>query len=279
MSSLSGRSGWRAVQSSIRFALLLAAVVVLSGLLGSVVAVAEDPKPATAADLPKAEVILDKWVEASGGKEVFEKIHNRVTKATFEIMGIGVKLDLTTYQQAPNKSYVVLKGEAIGTHEEGSDGKVYWEVSTIEGPRVIEGKEKDFSKRGAVFNQELNWRKLYPKVECVGVEDIEGASCYALTMTPEKGGPEKWYINKKTHLIAKGVVTYPSKMGDLKITNLPGEYKSVDGVMIPYFTKSLLMSQTRLITVTSVEHNAEIPEDRFALPDDIKKLLEATKEE
>jgi hypothetical protein len=36
-------------------------------------------------DLPKAETILDKYVEATGGKAAYEKHHTEISKGTMEI--------------------------------------------------------------------------------------------------------------------------------------------------------------------------------------------------
>ena len=252
----------------------LAVACLLGGLSASGVVLAEDKQASQAEDLPKAEVILDKWVEASGGKEALEKIHNRVTKQTFEILGMGVKADITLWVAAPNKSRMALQSQAIGKHEEGTDGTTFWEVSSMQGPRILEGRERAFMQRAAIFSPELHWRELYPKVECAGVEDVEGTSCYKMVMTPAGGDPETWYLNRETHLLAKVEITYPSQMGDILITIVPSDYRKVDGLMISHTSINKLIGQTRIITVTSVEHNVDIPADRFELPEDIKALLE-----
>ena len=45
---------------------------------------------ALAADeLPKAETILDKYVEATGGKAAYQKHHSEISKGTLEAVGPG----------------------------------------------------------------------------------------------------------------------------------------------------------------------------------------------
>jgi hypothetical protein len=86
--------------------------------------------------LPKAEQILDQYVEAIGGLAALEKINNRVTKATIEISGEGIKLSSTMYQARPDKSYTVIESPDTGKMESGSDGNVVWEMSAIAGPQI-----------------------------------------------------------------------------------------------------------------------------------------------
>ena len=62
--------------------------------------------------------------------------------------------------------------------------------------------------------------------------------------------------------------------GTIPVESYTGEYKEMDGIMIAFKTRILQMGQEVVSTVKSVEHNVEMPKDRFALPDEIKALLE-----
>ena len=42
-------------------------------------------------DLPKAETILDKYIEVTGGKAAYEKNHSEVSTGTMEFVGKGIK--------------------------------------------------------------------------------------------------------------------------------------------------------------------------------------------
>ena len=39
------------------------------------------------------------------------------------------------------------------------------------------------------------------------------------------------------------------------------------------------MGQTRMVIAESIEHNMDIPEDRFSLPEEIQELVDKAKEE
>ena len=93
--------------------------------------------------LPEAAEILDRYVEATGGLEAYDKIQNRMIKGTLELTGQGISLDITLYQARPQKSYNLIESEVTGKIEKGTSDGVAWEDSMMSGPRILEGEERD----------------------------------------------------------------------------------------------------------------------------------------
>ena len=231
--------------------------------------------------LPKAEEILDKSVDALGGKAAFEKLRNRVTKARIETQIPGrpqsQSAALTMYQEAPNKCYEVVELEGIGKVETATDGVTYWENSPVQGARVLEGEEKAQQQRATLFNPELRWRELYQKVECVAVEDVAGVPCYKLVLTPAEGKPETVWYDRKTYLPAKGEAVLATSMGALPVQQTFADYRKVDGILVRHKLTQTTAGVEQVITVESIRHNVDIPPDRFALPEAITKLVDKPK--
>jgi hypothetical protein len=223
--------------------------------------------------------VLDKAIEATGGKAAFEKVHNRATKGTVEITPPGMKGTLMVYEAAPSKKYVVIELEGGPKEESGTDGQVFWQISQT-GARVLEGEERALHAREAVFNGELQWRKLFKKAECVGVEDVDGKPCYKIVLTPEEGRPETRYYDRKSYLLQKSEITVMTGMGEIPVKTMYTDYKKVDGMLFPLkATQDAGGMQQMVVTLTSITHDAEIPADRFALPASVKALAEKSKGE
>jgi len=233
-----------------------------------------NPARAVEEELPKAEDILDQYVKATGGKEAYQKTHNRVVKATMEIVGMGIKAPLTEYSAAPNKSYVIMESESIGKSEGGFDGEVAWEMSTMLGARIKKGEERALAVREGTFNSELHWRELYEKAECVGAETVNDKECYKVVMTPKEGAPETRYYDRETHLLVKVAMTAKTPMGEIPIEGLVSDYKEVDGVLFPHKTELIMVGQKRALVIESIEHNVDLPADRFELPEQVRALAE-----
>lgn len=230
---------------------------------------------------PPAEDIIARSIKAMGGEEAMEKLHSRVSKWEFEIVGQGVSGPMTVYEQAPNKQYTLLELEGLGKMESGTDGDVHWEINPMMGPRVLEGPEKALNVRQSTFNAQLYWKKMYKKAESAAIEDIDGRPCFKVVFTPEIGKPETTWYDSKSLLPVRIQLTMESAMGELPVIMTPSEYKKVDGILIPHQVEQVIGGgmQTTRVKMTSVEHNVEIPADRFDLPDAIKSLLNASKKE
>ncbi len=231
--------------------------------------------PFLAADeaLPKADTILDRFVEVAGGKATFEKHHNEVMRATMEVAGRGLKGTLTVYQAEPDKIRGILEIEGIGKIDSGSNGEVAWENSAVQGPRIKQGVEKSEAFREAAFNATLNWRKLYTKAETAGIETAEGHECYKVVLTPKEGKPVTQFYDKKSGFLIKTVSTRTTSMGDIPAEGFADDYRKEGDILLPHKLTNKIVGQEIQITVQSVEFNVDMPKDRFDLPDEIQALL------
>ena len=63
--------------------------VILLSLALAVAAFAQEAKPKPAEGMPTADQIIEKYVQAMGGKAAIEKLNSRTTKASFEIPSMG----------------------------------------------------------------------------------------------------------------------------------------------------------------------------------------------
>jgi len=229
--------------------------------------------------LPDAEVILDRFVEATGGLEAYNRIKNRVTESIFEIPQMGIRATITSCHSKPNMIYVKMASDKLGTVESGSNGDVAWEKSMMMGPKIKEGDERADALRDALFDPQAYWRHVYRKVECVGIETIEGKLCYKVVMTPKIGNPQTFYFDKESNFLIRAEWIAKLQMGTIPVEVLVSDYKEVDGILIPHMAKVKIMGQERLMTTTRVEHNVKLPEDLFKLPEEIQALVDTAKKE
>ncbi len=247
--------GWRAVG-------LVAAGLLLG--LGVRSAAAQDQK------LPKADEIIAKMIDATGGEAAMKKITNRVSKGTYEAGGMSGSM--TAYEAAPNKSYAIIELPKMGTIEQGTNGQVYWERNPISGPRVLDTEDIPTAARHADFYYLLDWRKQYKSAETSGTATVNDQPAYKVVLTPGEGEPETWFINQKTNLLVR--MDVPAPGGEGMIESYLDDYRKVDAVMTPFRIRQTYQGQpVATITWKSIEQNVDIPKDRFEPPPDIKELM------
>ncbi len=222
---------------------------------------------------PKAEAILDRFVEVTGGKAAYEKRHSKISHGVIEFVGRGIKGQVTEFEQAPDKVYEVAEFEGVGQQEEGSDGEVAWEKSALQGPRVKEGTERAQAVEEATFNAPMLWRQLYTKVETVGSAQANGEDCWKVTGTTKQGKTETMLYSKKSGLLLMESAVQSTQMGDIPVESTMSDYKDYGGVMEPSVVRQKFAGQEMLLTLDDVKVNAGIPPAKFDLPSDIQALV------
>ena len=218
--------------------------------------------------LPTGAAVLDKYIEVTWRRAAYEKKTSEISSGVMEFIGKGLKAKITSYQAAPDKSYTAVDIGGIGKMEEGSDGVVAWERSALKGPRLKSGEEKAVALRAASIQHDLHWRDYFPKVECTGVEPIDGVVCYRVVLTPKDGQPETRYYDKKTSLLVRTNMIMKTEMGEIPAEMSVSDYRMVEGIKTPFLLRQKVLGQEFTVTIESMQINAAIPKDRFALPDD-----------
>ncbi len=228
---------------------------------------------AAADDLPKAETILDKYVEATGGKAAYAKIHSEITTGTMEFTAMGLKGKLVAYGAEPNLQLTEVTFEGIGKVQEGTNGDVAWGLSAVQGPRIKEGDERAESLQRAKFHGDAQWRDTFKTVETTGVEAVDGKDCYKVVATPKAGSPVTRWYDKESNLMVKTAMTTKSPMGEIQSESTISDYRKEGPLLVPHKIITHAAGQDFAITIDTVQQNAEIPKGKFDLPDEIKALL------
>src|ERR1017187_2174547 len=248
--------------------LLRTNVIIGAALLGAVAL----PR-LLAADLPKAETILDKYIEVTGGKAAYQKLHSQMESGSFELPAMGVKGVMTSYRAEPDLAYTEIVLEGIGKMQVGSDGKVAWTNNPMQGPHIQEGAERAQAMQTGRFNGELNRREIYKTAETAGVEAVESKDCYKVVLTPAEGSAMTHFYDKESGLLAKISLITHTPMGEVPADSFFSDYRKEGDILVAHKVRQVAASQEFVITVDTVKSNPEIPKGRFDLPDEIKALV------
>ena len=224
--------------------------------------------------LPSAASVLDRYVQVTGGRQAYEKRKTEISHGTLEYTAIGIRGSVTRYAAEPDKYYAALDIEGLGKVEMGVIDGVAWENTDLLGPRLKTGVERAEAIREGSLNSTVNWRKLYPKVENAGIEMIDGQECYKVVMTAAEGQPIVGYYQKKSGLQVKISTVASTQMGDIPVDLIASDYKDFGGILEPAKVTQKTGPQEFTITLDRVEVNPVIPPEKFALPDEVRKLVD-----
>ena len=174
----------------------------------------------------------------------------------------------------PGKSLAHIELGMMGVQEQGTIGKVAWENGQG-GANLLDGNDLAARLRSERFDGLLEWKTLYKSVKVESRENLDGRRLLKVVMTPpEEGGhPEIAYFDEETHMLVKQVRKTNTPMGEIDVTIAMKEYGEFDGIKMPTELHQLAGGQKIVIRFDEVEHNVELPEGTFDLPEAVQALI------
>lgn len=235
------------------------------------------PSMLWAEELPAAEKIIDKFIEATGGLDAWKGHTAMKAAGSFSMPAMGITAKLQVLKQAPDKIYTLIESDAFGNMEEGFDGTVAWEKNMMTGSKVKTGSELAMSKRNAQFNPWAVWKDYYQSATTLAVEKVEEVDCYKVEMLPNEGEgePEMVFFAVDSGLLLKSSSVIVNDMGRISIESFLMDYRDSEGILTPFKVRQVLMGVQEIVMSFDVQtFDVEIPEGTFDLPEDVKALLE-----
>ncbi len=229
---------------------------------------------ALAADLPKAETLLDGYVKASGGAAAYEALETQKLTSTVEFVGQGIKGKSIVYQSRAGNSLTVLDLGGMGKVLSGVKDGVAWESSAMQGPRIREGEERTQMLRMTVLGGAAKWRELVEGAEVLGEETVEGKDCWKMkSRTKGVSGEDLSWIDKATGLMVKSMTKVKSQMGEVPMETYIREYRKEGALLLPAVTEQKVGPMTIKSTLDEAVINGEIPASQFEPPAEVNALL------
>jgi outer membrane lipoprotein-sorting protein len=225
---------------------------------------AADTKPA--AKLPTADQVLDKYVQAIGGKAAIEKQTTRTAKGSFEIPAFGASGTAETYAKAPNKSATVINVAGFGVVQEVFDGTHGWSSDPQNGLREKAGAELASTKLDSEFYKPVKLKALYPKIVVKGTDKVGDKEVYVLDATPAEGSTETWYFDTQTGLLLREDAERESPQGKQAIQVFYEDYKDVDGIKMAHSIRQISPAFTLTIKMEEIKHNVPVDDAKFNKP-------------
>ena len=217
-------------------------------------------------NLPSAETILARYFKADGTEAVKDKLKTRVMTGNFEIMGAGISGTIAIYQKAPNLTFSEVELPQLGNLRQGFDGEFGWAKDGINGLRNLNGGELSQARIGAQFNPK-DGQKFYGELKVKGVEKVGERDAYVVIFTVVGGSPITNFFDTETGLLLRADAETEGPQGaKLPTQTFYSEYKNIDGVQIPHFTRVVNPAFTIEMKFYQVKHNIEVDDKKFQRP-------------
>jgi hypothetical protein len=228
--------------------------------------------PAAAQTLPPAAELLARYQEAIGGKAAFAGKNQMQATGTFTIPGTGMDGSFEAFSARPNKSALRVSIGGLGEIRSGFDGTVAWSMNPMEGPRLLDGREKTQAAEEADFESVLRDMSRLKSAETVESTRIGGRECYKVRLVWPSDRETFDCYSPETGLLVASISRQESNMGTADAVTLYDEYREFDGIRMATRITVQIMGIEQVLTFSSVSFG-EVPADRFELPAEIRALI------
>ena len=207
------------------------------------------------------EGVVAAYLEAIGGRDKLMSVTSLRTEATMDVEGMG---EMTIVEhKAANGLYNMSMGmQGMTVMKQVYNGdKGYVEQMGQKQP--LEGEMLEKMKEEANIFPEIAYLGDDYTLEVKGLDEVDGQKAYKVVVTGPAGSTTEYY-SKETGLKLKAIESQEANGQTQTISTEYSDYKSVDGVMVPYMVKVSGMAPVPLeMKATNVEVNIDIDPELF----------------
>lgn len=204
--------------------------------------------------------VINKHVEAIGGKGNWSKIQNVVMEGSLTIQGTEISVISTQVHNKLNRQDINAMGMQGFDMMTPSEGWVYMPFQGMQKPEPktadeIKESQSDLDVAGPL----VDYAAKGHKVELVGKEDVDGTECYKINATLASGKTVTFFIDPVSYMIIR--VKEKRKMNgqEAELQTDLSDYKEIEGVKMPYS----ITQQFGTVLISSIKVNQAIPESAF----------------
>jgi hypothetical protein len=208
---------------------------------------------------PTVDTIIEKYVEAVGGKANLSKIKSRTILAN-RIEPNGTVEPEEILQKA-NKLLIVTKYPQAVVSEAFDGVRVWKRANTNNIP--LKPDEIEQIKRNAQFFAFADLKSVYPKMDFRMIERIDGREVYLITAMTADNQRERLYFDINTGFLVRRMASTPTILGAFQYQVDYADYKDFGGVKLPTNTRHALPNISWIRKILEVKNNAAIEDAKF----------------
>jgi mono/diheme cytochrome c family protein len=214
--------------------------------------------------LVPVDQVLDKYIEALGGRAALEKLTSRVMSGTVSTRA-GQSFAFTVEEKAPDRYRETWQTQPAPMIR-AFDGTNGWMQSSA-GSADLAGFTLQQALRTADLSLPLKLKEKYESLASRRqTAMIDGKETYVLTGRPSPDVTETLFFEVASGLLVRRAVTTRTPMGPLPEQVDYSDYRDVGGVKMPFEIQRTSWQFLDTLKIADIKANAPIDDSRFVKP-------------
>jgi tetratricopeptide (TPR) repeat protein len=211
-------------------------------------------------NLPTANELIDKYIQALGGASAIEKITSLEEKGIATLSGRPISVEV--FDQNPDKRIVILhrpEGDSVATLN-GHEGWL-----RAPGKPVVEMQEErlDDVEMAADLHFPLHIKQVFDELQVEYPENVGDRDAYVVLAERQGREPVKFYFDEHSGLLVRSVRYSDSPLGAIPVQIDYDDYRDMGGVKIPFHWTIARAAGSSNIQLQKIEENVPISSARF----------------
>jgi photosynthetic reaction center cytochrome c subunit len=218
----------------------------------------EEPKPTQTVDQ-----VLNKYVQAIGGRDALQKIQSRIMTGTVTMRDLQ-QFPVTVEEKLPNSYRFEIQSQpqpqtwaASGTTVWGGRGG---------GGRGLQGFQAQQATRRADLGAPLNMTERYQGLAVNRYATIDDRNTIVLVGRTPGDATEQLHFDRETGLLLRRSISTRTPFSPVAEQIDYSDYRDVSGVKMPFTVRYANWNEVQVEKFTDIKVNAPIDDSRFAMP-------------
>ncbi len=217
--------------------------------------------------LPRAWEVIDRHLDASGGRAALRKVESREVWASYEFPASRLRGELRVISARPDRLLIKMEYPEFGFGVTGFNGSIGWKAEPGSRARLIKDGALADIHADALFDR-YDEENLV-SAETVGIADFQGRRCFKLKIVRVPDRESSEYFDMGTGLFAGSEALRATDEGPVRWLTVVTGYQSTDGIKLPRQIRIRAGGVTQIIKVMRVTHNRVDP-SVFAAPANLR---------
>jgi hypothetical protein len=214
-------------------------------------------------NLPSADDLIHKYVEALGGASAIQKITTRAETGTAQFYGRQIEVQIL--DKTPDKLLSTMRlpdGDSITALVGGQGWLMYPHRPVL----AMSSPDVAVTRIDADLQFPLHVKQLFPELKPTTPEKIDGHDAYQLLAVVAGEARAKFYFDQESGLLVRMVRYADSPLGLNPLEVDYGDYRAVNGVQVPFRWTTSRPEGQFTIQLTDVKNNVAIDDTKFVKP-------------
>ena len=204
--------------------------------------------------------VINKHIEAMGGRENLSKIKNIVMEGSLNYQGTDIGIVITTVNNKLNRQDITVNGMQgfdMLTEKEGWAYMPFMGMQKPEPktPEEVKENQADMDLAGPLVDYVAKGHK----VELTGKEVVDGKNCYKIKLNLAGGKVLILYVDVVSNLINRTIDKRKVNGQEIDLQTDLADYKEVEGVKMAYS----ITQQYGTTYISSIKVNQTIPDSVY----------------